>query len=185
MTTKLIKEDKHAIMGIDPGGTTGVAAAYVPSLGTLKESLLAATQKKSVEVKGPWLEQAIQLATMMARFQYRANVEHSIQLPNIHFAIEDYVLRLPATNKNLMPVWVAAATVALYTRPLSTRYEEANEIMAKERQQASDYVTWQQPSQIKRFASNDRLKLWGLYVTGSEHMRDAWRHVATKANSIV
>jgi hypothetical protein len=181
MGTQLITEERHAIMGIDPGGTTGVAAAYVRSLGTLKESLLAATQKKSVEVKGDWLHQATMLATMMVRFQYRANVEHSIPMPNIHFAIEDYVLRLPATNKNLAPVWVAASTVALYTSivrmsPGDTGFEIGDRI---------EEITWQQPSQIKRFASNDRLKLWGLYTTGSEHERDAWRHVATKANSIV
>jgi hypothetical protein len=181
MTTKLIREDEHAIMGIDPGGTTGVAAAYVPSLGTLKESLRAAKRKKSVEVKGTWLEQATTLATLMVRFQYRANVEHGIALPNIHFAIEDYVLRMPATNKNLIPVWVAAATAALYIGVQAFRDEFAFEISEPK---AAD-ITWQQPSQIKSFATNDRLKLWGIYTTGSEHERDAWRHVALKANSVI
>lgn len=164
---EVVSEKLHAVMGIDPGGTTGVAAAYVPAMGTLKASLRAATRKKAIEVTGDWLEQARQLADLMNRFQYTANVENGIELRNVHYAIEDFVLRMPAATTNLTSVWVAAAATALFAPTLSG-------------------VTWQTPAQAKGFATDSRLKLWHLYTRGeSAHERDAWRHVALCANQHV
>jgi hypothetical protein len=164
---KVVSEEEHAIMALDPGGTTGVAAAYVTQFATLKESLQQARMKKATEVTGNWLEQARTLSEMMNRFQYTANVEHSIALPNIHFAIEDFVLRMPAAMTNLTSVWVAAATVAMFNP-------------------TGQLVTWQQPSSAKSFATDKRLEMWGLYTAGeSAHERDAWRHVATRATRMI
>lgn len=162
---QVISEREHAFLALDPGGTTGVAAAYVTSYATLKESLLSARLKKAMEVTGDWLEQARTLSDIMWRFQYTANVEHSIPMDCIHFAIEDFVLRMPAVTPNMTSIWVAAATVAIFNP-------------------TGKLIKWQQPSQAKGFATDARLKLWGLYNVGeSAHERDAWRHVATCVNA--
>lgn len=159
-------DDRFAVMGIDPGGTTGVAACYFEKRETLKETLLNATNKKEAEVTGNYLEQGSKLAQMMMRFTYTANVEHGIPLPNVQIAIEDFVLRRlreGGATGNLTSCWVAAAATALY----------------------GGEVHWQTASQAKQKANNQRMKLWGLYVPGSEHKKDAWRHVAVRADALV
>lgn len=158
--------NRIAIMGIDPGRTTGVAACYLEGEATLKETLLGAESKKAIEVSGGWLDQARELSGLMWRFRYTANVEAGIALGDIHICVEDFVLRMPATTTDLTSCWVGAGAVA--------RYGEGGEDVA-----------WQQPSAAKRFATNERLKLWGLYEVGSEHKRDAWRHVALRANGLL
>jgi hypothetical protein len=164
---KVFTEEEHAIMALDPGGTTGVAAAYVTTYPTLKEALPKARMKKATEVTGNWLSQARELNEMMHRFQYTANVERAIPLSHIHFAIEDFVLRMPAAMTNLTSVWVAAATVGMFNPH-------------------GELIHWQQPSSAKHFATDKRLKMWGLYTVGeSAHERDAWRHVATLASLVL
>ena len=80
--------DKVAIMGIDPGGTTGVAAAHLQTAATVRETL-EGSHIKAVEVKGNWLQQARTLDAMIGRFVYIAHVELSIPYQDIHLAIED------------------------------------------------------------------------------------------------
>lgn len=158
----------HAIMGIDPGGTTGIAACYVSVRPTMKETMLAATRKKSIEVPGDYLSQGKQIASLMNGFMYKANVENEIPLSNIHFAIEDFVLRRRmegGATGNLTSCWVAAAAVAIFG-------SESN-------------IKWRQASQAKTYATDARLKLWGLWTVGSAHQRDAWRHLASEVNEVV
>lgn len=42
-------------------------------------------------------------------------------------------------------------------------------------------IEWQLPALAMTTATDDRLKLWGLYVPGKEHARDGERHVVTFA----
>src|SRR5215210_3244870 len=83
----------HAIMAIDPGGTTGVAAGYVVLDGRLVECFNDMPVKRSMEIKGDFLAQGRQLGALMKRFVFKANVENMLPLDNIHIAIEDFVLR--------------------------------------------------------------------------------------------
>ena len=162
-------EVMHAVMAVDPGGTTGVAAAFVRPRATVKETLLDIPVRKSVEVKGDWLSQAREIAGLMNDFVYNAHEVAEIPLARIHFVFEDFVLRMPARTTNLTSVWVMAATVGIANGLLSSGVK----------------LAYQQPSVGKGYATNPRLKLWGLYVVGSEHERDAWRHVAYRvANEI-
>jgi hypothetical protein len=162
----------HAIFAVDPGGTTGVAAADVEVRPTRKEALATISRAKSIEVGGDWLEQAHTISAMMWRFAYRANVERSIPLPNIHFAFEDFILRRRqegGATGNLTSCWVAAGAVAAYAEtgaPL-------------------DNVAWQQPSSAKSLATDARLKDWGLWVVGSPHERDAWRHFVLRLDGLL
>jgi hypothetical protein len=164
MPTKIDRSgETHAIFAVDPGRTTGIAAAYVTLAGTLKETLLASKRKKSLEVEGDWDQQAKLIADLMNRFTYTANVEAGMSFQQIHFVFENFQLR--TQNADLTPVWIAAGAVMAYGSLAD--------------------IKWQEPSHAKSFATNSRLKLWGLYVVGSEHERDAWRHLALRANEVV
>lgn len=75
-------------------------------------------------------------------------------------AIEDFVLRpnLQTTDRvALSPVRITSALIAL-----------ADE---------EDYIKLQAPSSAKGYATDERLKDWGLWYKGSTHVRDAYRHM--------
>lgn len=161
----LMDKDRYAVMGIDPGGTTGIFACYVYSFDTVKETLMEATNKKSVEVVGNYLEQGKQIAAIMNNFEYTANVEHEIPQGNIRFAIEDFVLRRKGeggATGNLTSCWVAAAAIGIYGSDARVKFRQASE--------------------AKTFATDARLKSWGLYERGSAHTRDATRHACCEIN---
>lgn len=179
--------DRIAILAIDPGQTTGVAAAFIPKLETLKESLLAIPKKdkKAVEVRGidpnaevptaeeDWIVHAQRLVTIMSRFEYRALIELQIPADDIHFVFEDFILRRKrqgGATGNLTSIWVMAGAIASFKHG---------------RVGTSSPFHYQQASLAKGFATNKRLKLWGLYEPGSEHKKDAWRHLAYKANHLL
>lgn len=156
-----------AIMAVDPGGTTGVAATYFNKRPTIKETLQNLPNFKTAEVSGGWEAQGEELAQMWARFRMRANVEHSIALPDIHLVCEDFVLRrreAGGATGNLTSIWVMAGFIGAAGWP---------------------EVAYQQASQAKSFATNDRLKLWDIYTVGSEHKRDATRHMALRINKLL
>lgn len=159
--------DMHAVFAVDPGGTTGVAAAYIEPKVSIKETLLSMPVRKAVEVEGEWIEQAETIAGMMNEFVYNAHVGSRIPHRRIHFVFEDFVLRMPARTTNLTSVWVAAATVG--------RYGPMNGVD----------LAWQSAGDAKSFASDSRLRLWELWERGSAHKRDAWRHVALRTASLI
>lgn len=177
---KVDNDNKHAVLAIDPGGTSGVAAGYVQLGSTFKETVKTLEHNKAIEVKGEWLDQAVQLAHIMDRFVFTANVENLVPLDNIHIVVEDFVLRRRqqgGATGNLTSIWVAAAAVAMH---LNVAPWDGAPMLAERAN-----VEWQQASQAKGFATNERLKMWGLWEVGSEHKRDAWRHWAVKVNKLV
>lgn len=164
----------QAILGIDPGGTTGVAAGYFDLRPTRKETIGTLRNAKSAEVEGSWLEQGVRLAEIINKFVYTANVENSIPLPNISVAIEDFILRrreAGGATGNLTSVWVAAAMMGAYVRTMPVNYNVR--------------FKWQQPSSAKNLATDARLKDWGLWVKGSAHKRDAWRHIILRLDELI
>lgn len=172
-----------AILAVDPGKTTGVAAAYVPQLETLKESLQNATHKKAVEVVGKrpgdeitsiedWLLHSRRIYNIMKHFEYTALIENQIPAPNIHFVFEDFVLRRKrqgGATGNLTSIWVMAGAIGRYDEGVVSSLQ----------------IHYQQASLAKGKANNQRLKLWDLYEPGSEHTKDAWRHLATLADRLI
>ena len=171
----------HAVIAVDPGRTTGVAAGYFDLKPTLKETLRGGTNKKAIEVPGQWLAQSRELHGIVWRFVFRANVDHQLPLDNIHLVIEDFVLRrrqAGGATGDLTSIWVAAALCGSLVSPSGS---EGSEVWPPD----PFSVYWQQPSSAKSLATNERLKLWDLYEVGSEHKRDAWRHVALRVNRIL
>jgi hypothetical protein len=168
MKIQIQNEGVHSVLAIDPGGTTGVFGGWVDLKPTMKQTMLTGLlSRKAEEVTGSWLEQVNKLAAIAMSFHF-ASKESLIPMQNRHVVCEDFVLRRRqqgGATGNLTSVWVAAGFAAVI-----------NEVAM---------VGWQQPSSAKTFASDDRLRLWGLWIPGSAHKRDAARHFALKVNLLV
>lgn len=171
MSSKVEKTGQvHAVFAVDPGGTTGIFAAYAELKPTLKETLEEGlTNRKAAEVTGDWLYQGREIARLMSRFRFVANVEQQMRMDRIHFVFEDFVLRMPATTTNLTSIWVAASAVSFFNKDGIAAHD----------------LVWQQPSHAKTKATDARLKRWGLWEKGSPHKRDAARHFALRVDKLL
>lgn len=161
----------YGIFVVDPGGSSGLAWGRVRDEGTVAERVAARTFEGSDTVSDPdWLVQARIISQRW--FQFRAEC-HLAGLP-AYFVCEDFVLtRFKSSDKlGLYPVWVAASILG-YRHGMADAYEAGGYGPA-----APVEVHWQSPSAAKTYATDERLKSWGLWVRGREHERDAWRHFA-------
>jgi hypothetical protein len=165
---EVVPEGVHAIFAVDPGGTTGVFAGWVELKGTTRATVTEGLLRSgAVEVGGPWLDQAQELSALFGRFDFHAN-NGGIPVERRHLVMEDFVLRRRVeggATGNLTSVWVAAAFTAL-----------VNDLAD---------VEWQQASDAKTYASDERLKRWALWIKGSAHKRDAARHFALKTTKLL
>lgn len=84
-----------------------------------------------------------------------------------YLVIESYAQR-PTPHmvaaEALDPVRLASMIVGR----LSVLYEGRGELLP--------HIYWQTPATAMRAATNERLRMWGAWVVGSEHRRDARRH---------
>jgi len=166
-----VADGVHAVMAVDPGGTTGVYVGWVElkksRVETLTEGLL---KSKSVDVTGDFVEQGRKLLDIWVRFNFACN-EALIPISNRHLAIEDFVLRRReegGATGNLTSCWVAGAFA-----------------MAVDMFQVEANISWQQPSDAMTLTTNERLKRWGLWVVGSEHQRAAAKHFVLRVDKLI
>lgn len=156
----------HAILAVDPGGTTGIAAGHYELLVSMKRTVSEGQRMhKTTEVTGYWLDQAKAIAELVNRFKYTAQVEHQLPASHLHVVFENYLpdpRRIGAGATDLSPVWIAAAACAYL----------------------DEEPVWQNPAD-KSYATNALLKRWGLWVVGSEHMRDANRHLCKRLDRLL
>lgn len=155
-----------AIMAVDPGKVTGVAGGYfnLKRATTTKAVLRRAKQKgvlSVLQIDGEPDEQAHALLSMWERFEALANIEQGIALPAIHVAFESFQLR--QRDAELWPVEVKAGFLALSRGRGFRREGRYHE---------------QTPSQAMGYATNARLRDWGVWAVGLEHGRDALRHLS-------
>jgi hypothetical protein len=153
-----------AIMAVDPGTVTGVATAILPK----PHKLAGIVQPKSVwgglaDKSARWetyeedSDLARQAWSIMDQYRewrepYRYN----------HIVFEGFALRQLGSDSLLDPVRVTWGCEALSWSRAGHRWA---------------FIKYQMPS-AKNFATNDRLRRHGLWVKGSEHRRDAVRHIA-------
>lgn len=161
----------YGVFVLDPGGSSGLAWGRVRDEGTVAERLAAREWAGSDTLVDPdWMTQARVISRQWANFRAAC---HRAGLP-AYFVCEDFILTHLGSSERtgLYPVWIAAAVVG-YRNGMADAYELGGFGPA-----APVDTVWQQPSQAKTYATDDRLKRWGLWVKGREHERDAWRHFA-------
>lgn len=144
------------LFAVDPGTKTGVAWGSAGTSGTVRQRL-AMGEVKSLTIEGYFIEQVEQLTELFYLF--------AKDLPRVNVVVEDFILRKMTSDRELLdPVRVSSGFLAVCNDSFSPHYN----------------ATWQQPSAAMTYATNDRLREWGLWIKGSdpalEHQRDARRH---------
>lgn len=183
--------EKFAIMAVDPGGTTGVAQALLRTDRgeTTKAMLRRAVRKEALKVgqvvaadvdrgtRFDALGQAAAVWRAWRDFAYRAQVEYGVPVPYIFLVIEDFALR--QRDAELSPVEVTFALLALLRTEMGTWPTFSTRVEQR--------LRFQMPSQAMTYATNERLKGWGVYplTVGKEHARDALRHLALGASRVL
>lgn len=143
-------------MSVDPGGTTGFAyGVFKPHVDDSMRTLLARSRSgiEAGECYGPSEEQAWDLFLMWRDF--RSSCDHRCVL-----IIEDFALR--QRSAELSPIEVTYGLLTL--------------LRGEDGEWRHGAPVKQMPS-TKSYATNDRLKDWGVWIIGSEHSRDAVRHL--------
>lgn len=153
------------VMAVDPGTETGVAWAVCGASGTIRDRLGSApSPPKSATLAGPYVGQAYEIFARWVQFIERAEQISNRLGEEIYCSIvfEDYILtRLDSFERHgLDPVRVTSAFCAL----LGDKWNA---------------VKYQQPGEAMTFATNPRLKQWGLWVKGKDHERAAMKHLVT------
>jgi hypothetical protein len=164
-------------MAVDPGTTTGCAAGVFHAAAEVA-GCLADGEWETWEVTGSPAEQAWEIMDEYRDRQVRWNLA-GIAFPDMHLVCESFALRLKkahgAGSDQRMhdPIRVANGM-----ETLSLHYQ-LNDL----RQWAK--IEYQSPSEAKSYVTNERMRRWGAWVKGSEHKRDATRHMVKKISDIL
>lgn len=186
----MVIPERFAIMTVDPGRTTGVAqgmfnAARLARPTTravlaraVRKGALRVAEVRAAEDPGPHAGSAHQAAILYRAwmdFNFRATVELGIPIPDVHLVIEDFALR--QRSADLDPVEVTHAFLA-YLRGETGTWAALS--LAPEGR-----LHFQTPSEAIGYATNARLRAWGVWTVGKEHGRDATRHLALRVSKIL
>lgn len=165
------------IMAVDPGITTGLAYGIVDHLPDVAVSDLIAGNAEGVTVEQVWekdeVKSGIEIATLFMAKRDECLAVKRPRCMKVVLVIEDFVLRgrIGSTKRDgLAPVRVTAAIhAALMLKRIPF-------------QDGVTLVTRRMPSEAMTYATNPRLKDWGIYpaTVGKEHGRDAARHWCTQ-----
>lgn len=166
-----------AVLAVDPGGTTGVAWGFFDLGGeSVGSILLGGGEVRWGELTGSEQYQAAKILDIYSEIAHLASIEDI----DFDFVIEDFVLRpgrASAAREMLSPVRITSLVEGM----LIARTVGVDLVGEWERRRTESYRIWKQlPSAAKSFATNERLKRWGVYHKGMRHARDAWRHVALR-----
>jgi hypothetical protein len=175
--------DKFAVMTVDPGGTTGCATGVfrTDKGDDMLATIFARAAKKNVieswEVKGDSEAQSWIICNAWRDFKFKCNVEYAVPSPYTYLVIEDFALR--ELQAQLQSVEVKAGIKTLLLGDDPTRIVDDGPVLWP-----LGKPEFQTPSTAKR-RNNAMLKELGLWVVGSEHERDARRHLVAKVNDIL
>lgn len=161
-------DEAVAIFAVDPGTTSGVARGIFPAKSDSVWLGLAAGKWESWTTEGEPARQGWEIIGEYADWlgwpEMKPMKKKGVRIHIL--AIEDFVVRLGtgASSKRelLDPVRVATACDTLCIQRNGLRWA---------------FPQLQQPSQAKSFATNERLRKHKLWAKGSEHRRDAVRHM--------
>lgn len=164
---------KVAIFAVDPGTTSGVACGVFPDKASSVWDGLTEGKWQSYEVNGVPAEQAWEIVGNFAEWTDWPKHRRLDAAKHI-LVLEDFVLRLGpgAGSKRVLldPVRVVSACDALCLQRNGLRWA---------------FPIYQTSSLAKTFATDERLRRHGMWVTGSTHRRDAVRHMARMYASLL
>lgn len=165
------------VMAVDPGVTTGLAYGIIDHMADVATPELIAGNAEGLTVEQVWekdeVKSGIEIATLFMRErEYCLSVKRP-RCYKVVLVIEDFLLRgrVGSTKREgLAPVRVTAAIHAA----LMMKKIPFND--------GTTFVTRRLPSEAMTYATNPRLKDWGIYpaTVGKEHGRDAARHWCTQ-----
>lgn len=156
------------VIGIDPGGTTGWCRLTVPRDTIFGEEPSKIVEWDHGEFTGPEPAQALDIAALARTTQ---SLDYACG-PALVIEAWDIDPNFKSTDlETLSPVRLGAMMVLL--RELTDRHYRRG---AGANWLSDATVTFQSRTIAKETATNDRLKRWGLYVQGSDHVQDATRH---------
>ena len=172
-----IVPEVFAVMAIDPGTTTGAVAGLFHPAADIA-TCLKEGEWEAWEVEGSPAEQAWEIMDEFRDRQAIWNIA-GVAFPNIHLVVESFALRLKKAHgagsdqRMIDPVRVSSAMETLALHILN------GELRPWVR------LEYQLPSEAKRSVPNARMRRWGAWVKGSEHKRDATRHMLKKISDII
>ena len=149
------------VIGVDPGGTTGLCVAEVPR-GTIfgDDPYAGLNLLWYDQVTGNEQEQAAKI-TGLARW-----VSMECEASWFPVVIESFTLRMFSQSPDLVSPVRIIAGVKQSLRDEGLTPEPA-------------YIFQQSPSTAKSVCPDRRLRQWDLYWGGQQHARDSLRHVVT------
>lgn len=138
-------------MGVDPGGTTGVTIIGVHERTIYRDYPGKISYLESFETAGSYTAQALEITDATREFYPLALI------------VESFYPAKPITSEEYLSPLRVGERIAFC---VETKY-----IICP--------FFWQAPSQAMSTAPDNRLKLWGLYQPGPDHMKDSTRHAIT------
>ena len=167
----------YGIMAIDPGGSTGVAwGRFDKNADSVKDALSARWYSSSTTIEGSVVSQILQLSKIWRKFYGECVNSLGIPPNDVHLCVEDF--NLAGSNRRPKAGEDPLISVKIAWGLWGYRSGQAHEHERWGGVSGPVYIHWQTPSQAKSYATDTRLKEWGVYVRGSTHERDAWRHIA-------
>ena len=168
------------VFGCDPGGATGLAwGIFNPhARGGASEALRTKSHDGSTTISGDPRDQIREIAVKWQGF-YNACVR-SQQLPPSHvwFVMEDFIYK-PGTIYGGESSEISTAIIwGVEGYRMGTKDEWLKHRRGAFAMHMPDMIL-QTAGEAKGYATNDRMKEFGIWVRGREHERSAWAHVAT------
>lgn len=161
--------------GVDPGGSTGLAWGIFDPGRSVADALLTKMNSGSVTVTGDERTQIREVCEVWRSFYNTCVKDALLPIDHVYLVMEDYIYvpGVAYTGDS------ASISTALIWGIEGYRMGRRDEWAATHRGPAVlPPMILQTASQAKGFATNARLKEWGVWVKGRDHERSAWQHVA-------
>jgi hypothetical protein len=185
----------RGIMAVDPGGHTGIAWGIVNTNKKLVAEALAELiefETMTIQIDGriraedkPMpVQRQIPIIAELWRTTFRRWV-HKNQLPPdaCDFVWEDFQLRPDQRHaggqEGITPYGLICG-VQGYRMGAASEHRKRSSVEALVKQ-----PVMQQPSDATSFASDDKLRKWGLWTSGRDHERSATKHFAFRVHKLL